>query len=525
VLPANFAVLLLCLPLAAAGSAWVGERTGVPLPVLLVAAGALLGLSPWVHAPELSPQVVLFVFLPPLVYYAAYFIAPEELRANAWPIGLLAVGLVVVSMAAVAAVMVGVAGVPLAVAAVAGAVVAPTDSVAPTSVFQRLSVPERLVTIVEGEGLINDGTALVLYAGAVDAAVAGTLRPNELAVTLLVGPVGGAVLGLAIAWVLVWVRRRIDQPLVEITLSLATPYLAYVLAQATDLSGVLATVAAGVYVGSRTWSIYGPAARLQAFAFLEVLVFLLNAVLFTLVGMQLVRVVIHALDRPTGRVVVVMTAVTTVVVGSRMVWTLLGPAAARLRGHTEQSQAWREGVVIGWAGVRGGVSLAAAMAVPLQLADGSPFPDRDLVIVAAAAVIVVTLILQGMSLPWLLRRLGIAREDTREQEQLARLQAARAALAALDDYAIAEGADDGAIELLRARYTARARRLEVADEDRANWVSGGAHDPRYLALRLQLLDVERSAVLELRQQGRISAAVYRVIERGLDLEEARIRGS
>jgi Na+/H+ antiporter len=344
-------------------------------------------------------------------------------------------------------------------------------------------------------------------------------------VTLLVGPVGGAVLGLAIAWVLVWVRRRIDQPLVEITLSLATPYLAYVLAQAADLSGVLATVAAGVYVGSRTWSIYGPAARLQAFAFLEVLVFLLNAVLFTLVGMQLVRVVIHALDRPTGRVVVVMTAVTTVVVGSRMVWMLLGPAAARLRGHTEQSQAWREGVVIGWAGVRGGVSLAAAMAVPLQLADGSPFPDRDLVIVAAAAVIVVTLILQGMSLPWLLRRIGIAREDTREQEQLARLQAARAALAALDDYAIAEGADDGAIELLRARYTARARRLEVADEDRANWVSGGAHDPRYLALRLQLLDVERSAVLELRQQGRISAAVYRVIERGLDLEEARIRGS
>ena len=332
VLPADFAVLLLCLPLAAAGAAWVGERIGVPYPVLLVAAGALLSLSPWVRTPELSPKVVFFVFLPPLIYYAANVIAPEDLRANAWPIGLLAVGLVVVSMAAVAGAMVGIAGVPLAVAAVAGAVVAPTDPVAATSIFRRLSVPERLVTIVEGEGLINDGTALVLYVGAVDVAVSGTPRPGKAVVTLLTAPLGGVVLGLAIAWVLVWVRRRIDQPLVEITLSLATPYLTYVLAQAAGLSGILATVAAGVYVGSRRWSIYAPGARLQAFAFLDVLVFLLNAVLLTLVGMQLVRVVHQVPGMPTGRAVAVIAAVVAVVVGSRMVWTLLGPIAARLRG-------------------------------------------------------------------------------------------------------------------------------------------------------------------------------------------------
>jgi Na+/H+ antiporter len=520
---ANFTVFLLCLPLLAAAAGWATERTGIPLPILLVAAGALLSLLPWVHTPELSPKVVFFVFLPPLVYYAAYFIAPEDLRANAWPIGMLAVGLVLVSTAAVAGVMVGVAGVSLAVAAVAGAVVAPTDSVAPTSIFHALSVPERLVTIVEAEGMINDGTALVLYAGAVDATVAGTLHPGDLAVTLLLAPVGGTVLGLGIAWVLVWVRRRIDQPLVEITLSLATPYLAYVLAQAAGLSGVLATVVAGVYVGSRTWSIYEPGARLQAFAFLEVLVFLLNAVLFTLVGMQLVRVVQPVRGMPTGRAVAVMVAVIVVVVGSRMVWTLLGPVAARLRGRRAQSGAWREGIVLGWAGVRGGVSLAAAMAVPLQRADGSPFPDRDLVIGVAAAIIVITLVVQGMSLPWLLHRLGIAREDTREQEQLARLEATRAALARLDERATADAADD-AIEELRARYTARARRLEAGDEDRTNQVSGGVHEPRYLALRLELLDAERSAVLGLWQQGRITAAVYRIIERGLDLEEARLRG-
>jgi NhaP-type Na+/H+ or K+/H+ antiporter len=245
VVTAQLTFLLLCLPLATAAAGWLAERSGVPYPVLLVGAGALLSLSPWASAPELSPSVVFYVFLPPLVYFAAYFIPPEDLRANAGPIFLLAVGLVLVTMAGVMAVMVGVAGVPMTVGAVAGAVVAPTDTVAATSVFRRLNAPERLVTIVEGEGLINDGTSLVLYVGAVSAAVAGVVRPGELAKTVFLAPVGGAALGLLIAAILGSLRRRMDQPLVEITLSLATPYLSYVLAQAAGLSGVLATVVAG----------------------------------------------------------------------------------------------------------------------------------------------------------------------------------------------------------------------------------------------------------------------------------------
>jgi Na+/H+ antiporter len=524
-MPADFGVLLLCLPLAAAAAAWAAERIGVPYPVLLVAAGALLGLSPWVGAPELSPDVVFFVFLPPLIYYAAYFIAPEDLRANARPIGLLAVGLVLITMAAVAAVLVGVTGVPLGVAAVAGAVVAPTDPVAATSVFRRLSVPERLVTIVEGEGLINDGTALVLYVSAVAAAVAGTLRPGQVAMTLLAAPVGGAALGLAVAWLLVRVRRRIDQPLVEITLSLATPYLTYVLAQTAGLSGILATVTAGVYVGSRTRAIYGPSARLQAFAFLEVLVFLLNAVLFTLVGMQLVRVMHRVPGVPTARVLAATLAVVAVVVGLRLAWMLLGPAVGRLRGRTGQRVAWAEGVVVGWAGMRGGVSLAAAMAVPLHLADGSPLPSRDLVIVVAAAVIIVTLVVQGMSLPWLLGRLGIFGEDYRDQVRLARLRAARVALAWLEHHGTPERGD-AAVASVRALYAARVQRLEVADQDLPGAPSGGTDElARYLALRLELLGVERKAVVALREEGRISATVLRGVERNLDLDEARLRGS
>ncbi|WP_373139533.1 Na+/H+ antiporter [Mycobacterium marinum] len=520
----ELAVLLLCLPLIAAVAGWAAERIGVPYPLLLVSAGALLSLLPWSRVPQLSPQLVFFVFLPPLIYYAAYFIAPEDLRANVGQIGLLAVGLVLITMGAVAAVLVGVGGVPLGVAAVAGAVVAPTDPVAATTVFRRLNVPERLVTIVEGEGLINDGTALVLYVGAVAATVATTLHPGQLAVMLLAAPLGGAVLGLAIAWVLVALRRRIDQPLVEITLSLATPYLTYVPAQAAGLSGILATVAAGVYVGSRSGSIYAPGARLQAFAFLDVLVFLLNSVLFTLVGMQLVRVLHRVPGIPTEMVVAMSAAVVAAVVGVRMAWMLFEPAAARPLRCLGKSLERRERVVVGWVGMRGGVSLAAALAVPRQLADGSPFPDRELVIVIAAAVVVVTLLAQGMTLPWLLHKLRIGRKDSGSQERIARLQAVRAALAWLDDH-IDAGCADNAVASVRSLYEARHRRLAVARGDRAESFGGAAEPERYLELRLEMLSVERSVVLGLRQQGRISATVHRGLERSLDLEEARLRGS
>lgn len=519
---AQLTVLLLYLPLATAAAGWLAERIGVPYPVLLVGAGALLSFSGWTAEPQLAPSVVFYVFLPPLVYYAAFFIAPEDLRANAGPIGLLAVGLVLATMAAVVAVMVGVAGVPLDVAAVAGAVVAPTDPVAATSVFRRLNAPERLVTIVEGEGLINDGTALVLYVGAVTATVAGVVRPGELARTVFVAPLGGAVLGLGIAWLLVSLRRRLDQPLLEITLSLATPFLTYVLAQGAGLSGVLATVAAGLYVGSRSGVIFAPSTRLQAFAFLDVLVFLLNGALFTLVGMQLVRVVHRVPGIPTSTVLIVTAAVVAVVVGSRMAWILLlQPATAKAFRRYGQEASWGERTVIGWAGMRGGVSLAAALAIPLQLADHSRFPYRDLVVVIAAAVIVVTLVMQGMTLPWLLRKLGIGKEDSGDQERSARLQAASAALDWLEELPEAQDASDAVVTSLRNLYAFRVRRLHATDPLTAAPLSEA---DKYRTLRLEMLGVERAAVAEMRQHGHISAKVERAIERSLDLEEVRLRG-
>lgn len=521
--PAGFGVLLLCGPLAAIGAVWLAERVSVPYPVLLVAVGAILAALPWVKVPDLAPEIVFYVFLPPLLYYAAYFIAPDDLRASARPIGLLSVGLVVVSTAAVAGVLLGIAGVPLAVALVAGAVVAPTDAVAATSVFKRLDVPDRLATIVEGEGLTNDGTALVLYTGAVGTAMAGAVHPGPLVVTLLAAPAGGAALGLAVGWLAVQVRQRIDHSLLEITLSLVTPYLTYVLAEGAHLSGVLATVTAGVYIGSHLSAILAPSARLQAFAFLDALVFLLNAVLFTLVGMQLVRSLRWVPGISATRVVAVISAVIVVVVASRLVWMLSGPATARLFGRATAGPEWRERIVVAWAGMRGGLSLAAALAIPLELADGSPFPNRDLIIVVAASVIVASLLIQGTSLPWLLRRLGLRAEDYGSAENKARLKSARAALAWLDDPQHADAADE-ATKSARSLYEAKVRQLQVSppSDDESDDVR---EIERYRALRLKLIGVERSVLLTLRRDGRINATVLRAIERDLDLEEARHSGS
>jgi CPA1 family monovalent cation:H+ antiporter len=521
--PAGYGLLLLCGPLAAIAAVWLAERIGVPYPVLLVGVGAILAWLPWVDVPTLSPEVVFYVFLPPLLYYAAYFIAPDDLRASARPIGLLSVGLVVVTTAVVAGVLLGIAGVPLAIALVAGAVVAPTDAVAATSVFARLDVPERLATIVEGEGLTNDGTALVLYTGAVGTAMVGAVHPGPLVVTLLAAPAGGAALGLVVGWLAVQVRRRIDDSLLEITVSLVTPYLTYVLAEGAQLSGVLATVTAGVYVGSHLSAIYAPGTRLQAFAFLDVLVFLLNVVLFTLVGMQLVRSLHWIPGIPAVRVVTVISAVVVVVIASRLVWMLSGPVTARLFGRVTEATVWRERTVVAWAGMRGGLSLAAALAIPLRLTDGRPFPDRDLVIVVAASVIVASLLIQGSSLPWLLRRLDLRAEDFGTAENKVRLKTARAALAWLDDPHHVDATDE-ATKSARSLYEAKVRRLELSPP-RDDESDDAQEMERYRALRLELVGVERSVLLTLRENGRINATLLRAIERDFDLEEARLTGS
>lgn len=526
-IPATYTILLLCGPATAIAAVWGAERIGVPFPVLLVGVGVFLSWFPWTPSPEIPPEIVFYLFLPPLVYYAALFVAPDDLRRHGRLVALLAVGLVLATAAAVAGVLTSLTSLSVIVALVIGAIVAPTDTVSSTTIFRRLDAPEELSTIVEGEGLTNDGTGLVLYVGAVETAVAGAVHPGSLAITFLLGPVGGAVLGFAIAWVMVRVRLRLDHPALEITISLATPYFTYAAADAAGLSGILATAVAGVYVGSRMSDIFSPGARLQAIAFLDVLVFLLNAVLFILVGIQLHRQVHWASSRASWGLVGVLAAVVAVVVVTRLVFTLAGPTVAKLRGRAVSADTWRERVVVGWAGMRGGVSLAAALAVPLRRADGSPFPDRELVVLVAGAVILTTLVMQGVSLPWLLRRLGLRPEDFRIEHNDARLRAARAALAWVDDQ-VEEGAGANEVtQSVRSVYEARIRRLQNTESghpDSSDSGNDSQEQERYVTLRLAALRVERAEVLNLRRSGRINAAVLRSLERGFDLEESRLGG-
>lgn len=524
-IPATYTILLLCGPATAIAAVWGAERIGVPFPVLLVGVGAFLSWFPWTPSPEIPPEIVFFVFLPPLVYYAALFLAPDDLRKHARLVGLLAVGLVLATAFAVAGLLTCLTGLSLVTAVVIGAIVSPTDPVSATSIFRRLGAPEELSTIVEGEGLTNDGIALVLYVGAVDTAVAGAVHPGSLAITFLLGPVGGALLGLAIAWVMVRLRTRMDHPALEITVSLATPYFTYAAADAAGMSGVLATAVAGVYVGSHMSDIYSPGARLQALAFLDVLVFLLNAVLFILVGIQLHRQVHWALNQATLHLVLVLVAVVAVVVITRLVFTLAGPTVATLCGRAVSANIWRERTVVGWAGMRGGVSLAAALAVPLRRADGSPFPDRELVVLIAGTVILTTLVMQGVSLPWLLRRLGLRPKNFRSEQNEARLRVVRAGLEWLDSQLDDGEITNGAAESVRALYEARVRRLQTVASKHEEPVDGennADEQQDYVSLRLEVLRVERTELLNLRREGRINATVLRSIERGLDLEESQL---
>jgi Na+/H+ antiporter len=388
-------------------------------------------------------------------------------------------------------------------------------------VFQRLNVPERLETIVEGEGLINDGAALVLYGVAVAAVVTGGIDPDRASRMLLLGPAGGAALGLAIAWILVGLRHHINEPLAEITILLSTPYLTYLLAEAIGLSGILATVAAGIYAGSQSRSVFEATTRLQAFAFLEVLVFLLNAVLFTLVGVQLARVLHRVPGLSLTHLSIVLTAVVAAVIGTRLFWILLvSPATARLIPYGPAPATWPERLVVGWSGMRGGVSLAAALALPRQGPGGSPFPYRDLVIVVVAAVIVATLILQGMTLPWLLRRLNVGYQAD-DAERRARLQAIRAVLDHLEERASGDTDPEDDVARLRGLYSARAQRLERRHSGRGPR-EGGVPE-RYRALRLELLHIERTVISTSREKRRISPEAMRRIQHDLDLEEVRLR--
>ena len=520
-------LLLLVLMVAVGGLSVLAGTIRVPYPILLVLGGLVLGFLPGVPPAELPPDLVLVLFLPPLLYQAAFFSSPRDLRADARAITLLAVGLVLATMSAVAAAAHTVVdGLPWAAAFTLGAIVAPTDPLAATAIARRLGVPRRLVTVLEGESLVNDASALVAYRLAVAAVVAGSFSLWGAGLQFVGRGIGGVAIGLAVGWLIAEARRRIEDPVVEIVLSVVTGYAAYLPAELMGASGVLAAVTAGLYVGWRAPELASPSTRLLGFSFWEVLVYLLNAVLFVLVGLQL-HPILTGVSGSSAAVLLGQAAlVSAVVIAVRIVWGFSVPYLVRALDRRPAQRARRVGarerLVASWSGMRGAVSLAAALALPLETSTGQPFPQRNLIIFVTFGVIFATLVLQGLSLPWLIRRLGLHRDDSEEQEELrGRLRATDAALTRLEELAVQEWTRDDTVERMRGLYQFRRRRLKA----RAGYLADDGVQDRSLAyqrLVRELLEAQRREIVRLRNQGQISNEVMHRIERDLDLEDSRL---
>src|SRR5919198_1474287 len=516
-------LILLTLLVALAGLLIAAPAARIPYPIFLVVGGLALGFVPGVPSLSLPPDVVLVAVLPPLLYLSAYRTSLRDLRANAQAIGILAVGLVVATTVTVALVAhAAVNGMPWSAAFALGAVVAPTDPIAATAIMRRLGVSRRLVSIIESESLVNDGTALVLYRVAVVAAVSGDFSLWDLSWRFVWAVVGGVGIGMIAGFVIAEVRRRVNNPPVEVTISLMTGYLAFIPANAASASGVLAVVTAGVYLGWRTPELTSVETRLQGEAVWNIITFVLNALLFALVGLQLARILDTLAGRSAGELTRYGLLVTGTVIVTRLAWLPVFTHAPRILAGRPATKPFSHTFLLSWAGMRGAVSLAAALAIPLTTDAGAGFPERDLIIFLTFCVILGTLVLQGLSLPALIRMMRIEPDRSEEEDDArARIHAAEAALARLEELAAEEWVRDDTAERLRGLYGFRVNRFTSRFDDGAD---GGIEEQSqaYQRLRRELLDAERHAVTQLGRAGEISGDVVNRVRRDLDLEDARL---
>jgi CPA1 family monovalent cation:H+ antiporter len=509
--------ILIGLLAAIALLAQLAEWLRIPYPVLLVLGGLGLGFVPGLPAPRVDPDVFLLLFLPPLLYSEAYLYSTEELKAVATEVFLLAVGLVAATTVGVAVVAHAVAGLPWVAAFVLGAVVGSTDPVAATAVIRRLGVSERIVTILEGESLVNDATALVAYKLAVGAAVAGTISLAHASVEFVWASAGGIATGAIVAWLAPRVVRWITVPEVEIALSLLMPFAAYFPAERLGASGVLAAVTAGLLLGRRAHE--SPAGtRLRRHAFWEVLVFLLNSALFLLVGLGFPDI-LDALDVRPLDLLWQAIALTTAVATLRFAWMFLVPRAVAAFGPLRTQPPERaELLVLGWSGMRGGVSVAAALSVPV-LADGRPFPARPEIVFFSYVIVLATLVVPGLTLGPLIRRLEVGSREQARTEARARAHLLHAALEHIEELVDKDELPGEIAERLRRLYESRLAGLESLVE--AAW----PHGDEAAAARRGAIAAERAALADLEARHEVGSRFARDVERELAAEERDISRS
>jgi CPA1 family monovalent cation:H+ antiporter len=513
-----------------AASVLIARKIALPYPIVLVLVGLGLSFVPRLPEVKLDPNIVFYFFLPPLLYPAALFTSWRDFRRNLRPIVMLAIGLVLFTMIVVACVAHAlIPSLPWAAAFALGAIVSPPDAVAATSVIHRLAVPHRIVSILEGESLLNDATALVTLQFAVAALVTGKFSLGQASLHFVWAAAGGIGFGLLVGAAIRWVQRHLDDPPVQITISLLTPFLAYLPAERMHASGVLAVVAAGIYIGWYSPLIVTARYRLEAFAFWEIVVFLLNGFVFTAIGLQLPEILRSLKGESLLSPIQNALLVSAVVVLVRIAWVFPGAYLSFLlhKGGRRRDPfpEWQNVAVMAWSGMRGVVSLAAAFALPFILPDGSLFPGRNYILFLTFSVILVTLLFQGLTLPIVIQKLCMKEDhSTDDEERTARLKANEAAIELIENLRGSGKFSPGTVDRLRAEYDERMGQLQLCAENPDD-CRGEIATPQYQRLQRQALRVERQTIIRLRNERVINDDALRRIQRDLDLAEARLTGN
>ena len=509
--------------------AWLARKLQTPYPIVLVVAGLLLGFVPGIPKISLNPDVVFLVVLPPLLYSAAWLTPWREFKFNLISIFMLAFGLVGFTVLGVAEASRWVFhGFDLRLGFVLGAVVATTDAIAATSIAKKIGLPQRIVDILEGESLVNDATGLLALEFAIAMVVEGrtpTVGEGLLRITFLT--VAGIALGLLVAIIAEWFEHRVDDGPIEMVLSILIPYATYLAAEAIHASGVLAVVACGLYMSRKSSHFFSPSVRIQLWAVWDSFTFILNGLVFVLIGLQLPFVLAGIREYSLRQLLLYGALFSAIVILLRLIWMFPGARIANLIRrkllHQEVAIPSNSQIfVVGWTGMRGVVALAAAISLPEQLANGADFPQRNLIIFLTFSVIFVTLVVQGLTLPPLIRWLGLAGLAGRnEEEDEARKLMIEAALQHLSAEREREsGGLDEVFEEIEHRYDHRLSALKNHQQDPES--DDAAHVTKYKQLLQELIQVERHTAVNLRNEGRLNDEVLRRLEHELDLSEIRL---
>jgi len=515
--------VVLFLMLCSVALGWVARRFNFPYPIALVIGGGALGFLPELPQVPFDPQLILVLVLPPILYQAALMTSWRDFKANIRPIGLLAIGLVVATTITVgAALKLLIPGIPWAAAFVLGAIVSPPDAVAATSILSRLNIPRRVATVLEGESLVNDASGLVLYKFAVAAVLTGVFSLLDASVQFAVIAIGGIAIGMLMGLLFVFIHRGLGDTFIEVLTTLMVPYITYILAESLHLSGVLAVVAAGLVRGRYSPEMVSAEMRIIARSAWNLLVFLLNSLVFILIGLLLSGTIGRLTGYSPEQLVLYGSVISLVAVFVRFAWIFPATYVPRILSESlnrrDPAPPKEELFIMSWCGMRGIVSLAAALALPLTLLDGTPFPERDLIIFLTFVVIAVTLVLQGLTLAPLIRGLQVGSDwSEQEEQQRARMALTHAALAAIAEVVAQENVSNELADRIRAEF---AEKITLSFPG-SIVVDHGAGDPAK-RLRRAALTAERRELIRIWRENQISDDVLHHLEEDLDYQESRL---